>query len=353
MSFLRILFCVCVLCFSFHCAPPALMSRSDIAEMLSKCLTGVTTRSGIPAGTPSYFVANSSGDIHRVEELLDRAPFTYPIIVKPLPAAGTKASHHMLVVLNRRGLRRVQFPCIVQEYANHDGRLYKVYVLGDTVRVFPRGSLPNLPRGERLHTTASKNRNKNRQEDHHHPGYVEFDSQRPYPKLSDFGVREVHSWQDADNNATGAPAAVSPTAHSSAKRLRVTISHRVTLQDTAAQQREQEAPVHQNKHSNAKLVTADEIRPIATALRNAFGLELFGFDILVTSNNDDDDDDDACCLACLLWAKGPLPVRSYLARNYYYRMGSRGHSRRTITTGQPQEQRQNPTPTNDEFVSAS
>mmetsp|Transcript_25631 Transcript_25631/g.55493 ORF Transcript_25631/g.55493 Transcript_25631/m.55493 type:complete len:297 (+) Transcript_25631:106-996(+) len=71
------------------------------------------------------------------------------------------------------------------------------------------------------------------------------------------------------------------------------------------------------------------------------------------NDNDDDDDDDACCLACLLWAKGPLPVRSYLARNYYYRMGSRGHSRRTITTGQPQEQRQNPTPTNDEFVSAS
>ena len=39
--------------------------------------------------------------------------------------------------------------------------------------------------------------------------------------------------------------------------------------------------------ANAKLVTADEIRPIATALRRAFQLELFGFDILVTENEAD------------------------------------------------------------------
>jgi inositol-1,3,4-trisphosphate 5/6-kinase/inositol-tetrakisphosphate 1-kinase len=221
-------------------------------------------------------------NLHRVEDAVDQAPFSYPIIVKPLPAAGTKASHHMLVVLNRHGLRRVQFPCILQEYANHNGTLYKVYVLGDAVRVFPRNSLPNLPRGERLCSAR---------EQQDHPGYVKFDSQRPYPKLSDFGVKDVHPWQKADTDsvysgpstAEGGSCAGASAAYTHgpgpAKR------RRVAMQDTA-QQREKEEQCS-SKVANAKLVTADEIRPIATALRKAFNLELFGFDILVTQDDED------------------------------------------------------------------
>ena len=149
----------------------ALMSRSEIAKILSQCLDGVTARSGIPATTPRFVVVNAN-DLPQIQSLAESAPFSFPMIVKPLPAAGTKSSHHMLVVLNRKGLRRVHFPCILQEYENHGGVLFKVYVLGDTVRVFPRNSLPNLPRGEQECTT--------------HPGYVEFDSQRPYPRLNEF-----------------------------------------------------------------------------------------------------------------------------------------------------------------------
>ena len=98
----------------------ALMSRSEIARILSKCLDGVTTRSGIPASTPRFVVVKSK-DLPQIQRLADTAPFTFPMIVKPLPAAGTKASHHMMVVLNRHGLRRVHFPCILQEYKNHGG----------------------------------------------------------------------------------------------------------------------------------------------------------------------------------------------------------------------------------------
>ena len=35
-------------------------------------------------------------------------------------------------------------PCVVQEYMNHDGLFYKVYVIDKKVMVFQRPSLPNL-----------------------------------------------------------------------------------------------------------------------------------------------------------------------------------------------------------------
>mmetsp|Transcript_20687 Transcript_20687/g.31386 ORF Transcript_20687/g.31386 Transcript_20687/m.31386 type:complete len:174 (-) Transcript_20687:113-634(-) len=38
----------------------------------------------------------------------------------------------------------------------------------------------------------------------------------------------------------------------------------------------------------ARCVTTEEIEPVTTALREAFGLELFGFDVLVKYNNQND-----------------------------------------------------------------
>ena len=276
----------------------ALMSRSEIAKILSRCLDGVTARSGIPASTPRFVVVTAN-DLPQIQRLAESAPFSFPMIVKPLPAAGTKSSHHMLVVLNRIGLRRVHFPCILQEYENHGGVLFKVYVLGDTVRVFPRNSLPNLPGGEQECAT--------------HPGYVEFDSQRPYPRLSEFILpnksdkpqhqpflrpeqelveqKQSSSLQPAPKDDCQ-PRPISPTGQfppstSSTKRRRVTVQDVLA---PSASPRKTNGALHKWSNvglANAKLVTADEIRPIATALRRAFQLELFGFDILVTEDEAD------------------------------------------------------------------
>ena len=261
----------------------ALMSRSEIARILSECLDDVTTRSGIPASTPRFVVVKSN-ELPQIQRLADTAPFTFPMIVKPLPAAGTKASHHMMVVLNRQGLRRVHFPCILQEYENHGGVLFKVYVLGDTVRVFPRNSLPNLPRGEQGCSG--------------HPGYVEFDSQRPYPRLADFGLpSEQDQWepqtrQPAVENCQRNPVCPTDQAQrtdTSAKKRRVTVQNGPRPDTNTNTNASPRKTSWHNRNAgglaNSKLVTADEIRPIATALRRSFQLELFGFDILVTEND--------------------------------------------------------------------
>jgi inositol-1,3,4-trisphosphate 5/6-kinase/inositol-tetrakisphosphate 1-kinase len=78
-------------------------------------------------------------------------------------------------------------------------------------------------------------------------GFVEFDSQRPYPSLDDFGISV---------NAEGIIKA---------------------------------AADHCSSSDSSKMeqgVTVAEIRPIADTIRKAFGLELFGFDILVARTED-------------------------------------------------------------------
>eukprot|EP00551_Chaetoceros_affinis_P012207 CAMPEP_0203665870 /NCGR_PEP_ID=MMETSP0090-20130426/3023_1 /ASSEMBLY_ACC=CAM_ASM_001088 /TAXON_ID=426623 /ORGANISM="Chaetoceros affinis, Strain CCMP159" /LENGTH=888 /DNA_ID=CAMNT_0050529587 /DNA_START=364 /DNA_END=3030 /DNA_ORIENTATION=- len=304
------------------------MSRSKIAHTLNQCLRGVTTKSGISVRTPRFLVlgdrghdnddskattvvcekgscnsgggggssnnssssscdANSSIGIENIkrvaqhdecndsgsasegtlEELttrmrvdhqneiakqIEEAPFTYPLIVKPLTAAGTSESHRMGILLGRNGISSIHTPCLLQEYANHDGVLYKVYVLGSRVWVFNRPSLPNLPLGESLPSVSP---------------YVEFDSQRPYPKISDFGVVPPNK----------AETVVSSDAHKTKNYTKIKEEEKPSDCDSGSQST--------SFTINNDDVTCEEIRPVADCIRRAFGLELFGFDIIVTKKH--------------------------------------------------------------------
>jgi inositol-1,3,4-trisphosphate 5/6-kinase/inositol-tetrakisphosphate 1-kinase len=185
------------------------MSRSAISATLQNALLGITSESGLPVETPKFCVLQDSDDAVLLR---------YPLIAKPLPAAGTKKSHCMGIVFNQTGLESVGIPCLLQEYENHNGVLFKVYVLGQDIFVFSRPSLPNLPtEPSDLETLKS---------------FVEFDSQRPYPDLAHFGLTQ---------------SSASP--------------HAVTA------------------------LTALEVTPVVDALKSAFGLQLFGFDILVSEDS--------------------------------------------------------------------
>ena len=256
-----------------------LMSRLHMSYTLSKCLVGITTKSGIDVCAPRFEIIlrrhqteysrtdtlnRSSGDncnangklnlmddatVEEISRRIDNAPFTYPLIAKPL----TAISHKMVVILGRAGLKKVHAPCILQEYANHDGCLYKVYVLGDKVWVFPRQSLPDLPIGDC--SIDSKDAKKAQ----HYNSFVEFDSQNPYPKLSDFYIKE--DVVEAKENITPRrsydelPSSFSPPPK---KKLKKQLDHDIT---------------------------ANEMRPVADKLRFSFGLDLFGFDVLLTKKN--------------------------------------------------------------------
>lgn len=282
------------------------MCRAEIADTLQQCLQNVYTKSGIPVRTPKYAILRHNNELLRsttkniqqhgaksqLQHLLRRLSF--PIIVKPLVAAGTKSSHAMTIIMENsnfhhpcdctrytntetnivlddkfdhasietsdesridnlhelNSILRDKYPCLCQEYSNHDAKLYKVYVLGDHVSVHQRRSLPNLPtnRSTSISTETDPNGGLCNNSLHNKQNSskftsVEFDSQRPYPHLSDFGYTSNDTEDDSDDRNYG-----------------------------------------NGDHDQIEFhVTVDEVHPIVKALKQAFHLELFGFDILVTT----------------------------------------------------------------------
>ena len=77
----------------------------------------------------------------------------FPVIAKPLAADGSTGSHKMALVFNHDGLLKQSPPLVLQEFVNHGGVVFKVYVAGNYVKCVKRKSLPDLP-NETLATFA-------------------------------------------------------------------------------------------------------------------------------------------------------------------------------------------------------
>ncbi|PWZ20535.1 Inositol-tetrakisphosphate 1-kinase 4 [Zea mays] len=80
----------------------------------------------------------------------------FPLVAKPVEVDGSAASHDLCLVYRREGLRglRGRPPLVLQEFANHGGVLFKVYVVGDRATCVVRSSLPDVP-PERLRDPAA------------------------------------------------------------------------------------------------------------------------------------------------------------------------------------------------------
>lgn len=192
----------------------------------------------MPVKAPNFTVLgerrhddDEGGDTSPVMHQLHNCGLSPPLMIKPLVAAGTKESHYMTILMSESGLQKLPPRCLIQEFVNHDAKLYKVYVLGQEVYVYERPSLPNLPCGDQLETEFD---------------IIDFDSQRPYPRLEDFGII-----------------------------------------DKGEHNRAPEAGTEPREQKKVIQVTSEEVRPVVESLRNAFGLELFGFDILLSADSNE------------------------------------------------------------------
>lgn len=99
----------------------------------------------------NMFSAPSVGVPHQIvvkeqEDDVEELSLKFPLIAKPLVADGSLKSHQMSLVFNSHGLKEVrqQAPVVLQEFINHGGVLFKVYVAGDHVKCVQRKSLPDI-----------------------------------------------------------------------------------------------------------------------------------------------------------------------------------------------------------------
>ncbi|KAK7250643.1 hypothetical protein RIF29_33194 [Crotalaria pallida] len=68
----------------------------------------------------------------------------FPVIAKPLVADGSAKSHKMALVFSRDALNKLKPPIVLQEFVNHGGVIFKVYVVGEHVQCVKRKSLPDV-----------------------------------------------------------------------------------------------------------------------------------------------------------------------------------------------------------------
>lgn len=226
------------------------ISRASSCAILSNLRT---THPDAPFRGPRWFLAESVDEAKR--QLGPSGSFSYPVICKPVAACGIPESHLMTVAVDENGLALASMPCVVQEYTNHGGLLHKVYMLGDDVMVYHRKSLPDLPR-DAVQSLC-------------------FDSQQTYPTLEDFMTTRRADSTDKTSKDD--------------KRTR---SAEHALPDGIDQQAESgEAEGSPTKATvtprDSRTLPMEVYMTAAAIMRQAFGLSLLGFDIIVCQDTGD------------------------------------------------------------------
>lgn len=79
-----------------------------------------------------------------LQDAIGNQGMKFPLIAKALMANSTADAHQMHLVLNEQGLNGIKTPIVLQEFVNHGGVIFKVYVAGDHVRCVKRKSLPDI-----------------------------------------------------------------------------------------------------------------------------------------------------------------------------------------------------------------
>lgn len=95
-------------------------------------------------GVPKQCVV-LGGDVEEVERVAPLAGrLNFPVIGKPLMVDGSAKSHAMSLAFNAESLAKLKPPLVVQEFINHGGVMFKVYVVGEYVQCVQRRSLPDV-----------------------------------------------------------------------------------------------------------------------------------------------------------------------------------------------------------------
>ncbi|XP_071735870.1 inositol-tetrakisphosphate 1-kinase 1-like [Rutidosis leptorrhynchoides] len=115
------------------------------------------TQLNIPRlGVPNQLLVQDSESLKSIRikdgslylpQVENASELTFPVIAKPLTADGTTKAHSMSIVFDLEGLTNkleLEPPMVLQQFVNHGGTIFKVYVVGEYVTCVKRRSLPDI-----------------------------------------------------------------------------------------------------------------------------------------------------------------------------------------------------------------
>ncbi|CAK9157931.1 unnamed protein product [Ilex paraguariensis] len=83
-------------------------------------------------------------DPSSIPDAVTKAGLILPLVAKPLVAK----SHELSLAYDQYSLQNLEPPLVLQEFINHGGVLFKVYVVGEAIKVVRRFSLPDVSKCE-------------------------------------------------------------------------------------------------------------------------------------------------------------------------------------------------------------
>ncbi|BFG19560.1 inositol-tetrakisphosphate 1-kinase 3 isoform X1 [Prunus yedoensis var. nudiflora] len=97
-------------------------------------------------GVPRQLVVKR--DASSIPDAVANSGLTLPIVAKPLVNDGSVKSHELSLAFDRYSLQKLEPPLVLQEFVNHGGVLFKVYIVGEAIKVVRRFSLPDVSKRE-------------------------------------------------------------------------------------------------------------------------------------------------------------------------------------------------------------
>ncbi|OMO50878.1 Inositol-tetrakisphosphate 1-kinase [Corchorus capsularis] len=97
-------------------------------------------------GVPRQLVIKR--DASSIPDAVAKAGLTLPLVAKPLVADGSAKSHELSLAYDQYSLQKLEPPLVLQEFVNHGGVLFKVYIVGEAIKVVRRFSLPDVSKRE-------------------------------------------------------------------------------------------------------------------------------------------------------------------------------------------------------------
>ncbi|XP_021888790.1 inositol-tetrakisphosphate 1-kinase 3 isoform X2 [Carica papaya] len=97
-------------------------------------------------GVPRQLVIKK--DASSIPDAVGMAGLRLPLVAKPLVADGSAKSHELSLAYDQYSLQKLEPPLVLQEFVNHGGVLFKVYIVGEAIKVVRRFSLPDVTKRE-------------------------------------------------------------------------------------------------------------------------------------------------------------------------------------------------------------
>ncbi|CAF0785767.1 unnamed protein product [Adineta ricciae] len=93
---------------------------------------------------PTFIRVTADDNESAIEKMLIEHQITFPIMCKPIRAHGDK-SHDMKLIFDVEHLSDIDKPCVLQQFIDHDGVLFKVFSVGpNNYHIVRRNSIRNL-----------------------------------------------------------------------------------------------------------------------------------------------------------------------------------------------------------------